>query len=132
MRIWSLTYEKAEGLRQELANKTQDVVNLEATDPTEIWEKDLESIEEALNERDDKYKAAAEREFKAQKNNQLAREKSRNKTLRNKLGVSDKEFFVTEKKPVSSKKATNEIKNDTQPQLSKPEILAKTLETILK
>jgi DNA gyrase/topoisomerase IV subunit A len=132
MSIWSLTYEKAENLRHELASKTQDVINLEATAPTKIWEKDLESIEEALNERDVKYKTASEKEFKAQMNGQLASEKNRNKTPRNRSEVSDKEFFHTEKKSVSHKRATIKIRNDIQVQLSKTEVLAKTLETKLK
>merc|ERR1712210_150298 len=39
MMIWSLTYEKGERLRQELADKTQDVINLEATAPTQYGKK---------------------------------------------------------------------------------------------
>lgn len=56
MKIWSLTYEKALKLRQELEEKTKAVSELEATPPTDIWEADLDKIEEALNERDQYYK----------------------------------------------------------------------------
>lgn len=53
MKIWSLTYEKAEALRVELAAKTQELEELIARTPNEIWLKDLEAIEAALDERDE-------------------------------------------------------------------------------
>merc|ERR1739845_102356 len=109
-----------------------DIINLEATAPTQIWEKDLESVEEALNERDDEYKSAAAEEFKAQRKSQLARGKVGNKILKIKSVNSDNDIFVTEKKPVSKKIVKNQIKNDAQVQLSKTEVLAKTLEMKLK
>jgi len=53
MKIWSLTYEKANKIRQELAEKTKALDDLEATSPTALWVADLtSSIEEALDERD--------------------------------------------------------------------------------
>merc|ERR1711935_1143368 len=51
MKIWSLTFEKAEKLRLELAEKTRAVDVLEATAPTQIWKNDLEAIEAAMDER---------------------------------------------------------------------------------
>jgi DNA topoisomerase II len=66
MKIWSLTYEKAEELRAQLAEKTKAVANLEATKPSKLWLDDLDSIEEALDERDAEMAAIAADEIKAQ------------------------------------------------------------------
>ena len=66
MKIWSLTYEKAEELRAQLAEKTTAVANLEATKPSKLWLNDLDSIEEALDERDAEMAAIAADEIKAQ------------------------------------------------------------------
>jgi hypothetical protein len=49
-----------------------------------------------------------------------------------KSGDFDEDFFIKEKKPVSRKKAKKQIKNETRTQLSKTEVLAKTLEMKLK
>lgn len=65
MKIWSLTFEKAEKLRAELRNKTKELEDLKATKPSEIWLKDLTAIEEALDARDALMEAAALREKKA-------------------------------------------------------------------
>jgi hypothetical protein len=69
MKIWSLTFEKAEQLRAQLAEKTEDVAELEATAPSQIWLNDLDAIEEALDERDAEMKAAHKNELKAQQKN---------------------------------------------------------------
>ncbi len=69
MKIWSLTFEKAEKIRKELAEKTKAVKDLEATEPTSIWEADLDAIEEALDERDEFYVQAAKDELEAQNKN---------------------------------------------------------------
>merc|ERR1711957_388386 len=69
MKIWSLTFEKAEQLRKELLEKTQIVAVLEATTPEQIWETDLVDIEEALNERDGAFSDAVENEKNAQNKN---------------------------------------------------------------
>lgn len=68
MKIWSLTFEKAEKIRQELAEKTKAVADLDATPPTSLWETDLDAIEEALDERDKYYADAAAEELEAQNN----------------------------------------------------------------
>ena len=68
MKIWSLTYEKAEKIRKELAEKTEAVTRLEETPPSNLWENDLDSIEEALDDRDQFYIEAAEEEAIAQSN----------------------------------------------------------------
>jgi DNA topoisomerase-2 len=69
MKIWSLTFEKAEELRAKFAEKTQEVAELEETSPSQIWQNDLDAIEVALDERDAEMEAAAKEEVKAQKKN---------------------------------------------------------------
>ena len=65
MKIWSLTFEKAEKLREELALKTKELAVLEATKPTQIWLNDLDAIDAALDERDARMKEAQEKENEA-------------------------------------------------------------------
>ena len=65
LKIWSLTKEKADKLRQELAEKTAQLEELEATEPSQIWLNDLDAIEIALDERDAAMAEAANREEKA-------------------------------------------------------------------
>jgi DNA topoisomerase-2 len=66
MKIWSLTFEKAEKLRLELAEKSRAVSQLEATPPSALWETDLDAIEEALDDRDQYYAKAVAKELAAQ------------------------------------------------------------------
>ena len=66
MKIWSLTFEKAEKLRLELAEKSRAVSQLEATPPSALWETDLDAIEEALADRDQYYAKAVAKELAAQ------------------------------------------------------------------
>ena len=66
MKIWSLTFERAEELRRQLSEKTAEVRTLESTKPETIWLNDLDAIEEALNERDVELDAEAKRECLAQ------------------------------------------------------------------
>ena len=66
MKIWSLTFERAEELRKQLAEKTDEVATLESTEPQTIWLNDLDAIEEVLNERDVELDAEAKRESQAQ------------------------------------------------------------------
>ena len=72
MKIWSLTFEKANELRALLAEKTAAVANLEATEPSTLWLNDLDAIEAALDERDADMAAAAEDEVKAQNKSKKA------------------------------------------------------------
>jgi DNA topoisomerase-2 len=66
MKIWSLTFERAQELRRQLAEKTEEVSTLEATEPQTIWLNDLTAIEEALDERDVELDAEAKKEKSAQ------------------------------------------------------------------
>ena len=67
MKIWSLTFEKAEELRRQLAEKMMEVQALEETTPSQLWLNDLDDIEEALDDRAGEMAAAAREEDKAQK-----------------------------------------------------------------
>ena len=73
MKIWTLTYEKAEELRRQLEEKTHALAELEATEPSTIWVRDLDAIEEALNERDGEIAKAAAEENKARQKSAKSR-----------------------------------------------------------
>jgi len=94
MKIWSLTYEKAEKLREELAEKTQAVANLEKTAPSQLWIDDLDAIEEALDERDAAMEAAEQNEQKAQKKNKKhqAKKAAAKKSKKKKKGEWDSDL----------------------------------------
>lgn len=66
MKIWSLTFERAEDLRRQKAEKAEEVKKLQATSPEAIWLADLDAIDEALNERDLDISAELKREVLAQ------------------------------------------------------------------
>lgn len=67
MKIWSLTFEKAEELRVQLAERTAELQDLERTAPSKIWINDLDAIEEAMEIRDANIEEAEQDEKKAQK-----------------------------------------------------------------
>ena len=69
MKIWSLTFEKAEQLRAQLDQKVKELELLLSTEPTTIWLRDLDAVEIALDERDAALQAAEMDERKAQKKN---------------------------------------------------------------
>ena len=71
MKIWSLTFERAEELRRQKVEKAEEVKNLKATSPEAIWLADLDAIEEALNERDLAISAEFKREVVAQNKNKV-------------------------------------------------------------
>lgn len=89
MKIWSLTYEKAEELRKQLEERTQELTTLENTKPSEIWLNDLEAIEIALDERDDEIRKAEANESKAQKKNQKHQQKKKAAAKRGKAKKAD-------------------------------------------
>ena len=91
MKIWSLTFEKAEALRAQLAEKTQAVADLEETAPSQIWLDDLDAIEEALLERDEDMKAAEADEVKAQNKNKKHQVKKAKKAAAAKRGKKKKD-----------------------------------------
>lgn len=75
MKIWSLTFEKAEELRAQLEERNNELQVLEDTTPSEIWLNDLDSIENALDERDDSIRKAESAEAKAQKKSKKKQQK---------------------------------------------------------
>merc|ERR1740124_2135050 len=111
MKIWSLTFEKAEKLRRELAEKTKAVEDLEATLPTQIWFNDLDAIEAAMDDRDISFAEAAEAELTAQnktRKHQAAKKKKVTKGRKpkkvSKVGSdndSDDNDFIVEKKKLN-------------------------------
>lgn len=52
MKIWSLSFERAEELCRQKAEKVEEVKSLEGTSPEQIWLNDLDAIEKLLEERD--------------------------------------------------------------------------------
>ena len=86
MKIWSLTFEKAEKLLEELAVKTTELEELEATSPSQIWLNDLEAIDKALDDRDASFEAAKQEELNAQAKNQKHRAKTQRKTQKKPSG----------------------------------------------
>ena len=100
MKIWSLTFEKAELLRNELLEKTQAIDDLEATTPKQIWENDMFAIEEELDERDEVFSEAVSEEKRAMKNNgtkgRNGQKKGRSKTQS--LEDDDEEFMQIKKR----------------------------------
>lgn len=93
MKIWSLTYEKAEELRKQLAERTAELKELEGTEPGQIWLRDLDAIEVAMDERDRDIEEAHEDEKKAQ-----------NKTAKRNAGKQKKAVAAAKKKGNKAKK----------------------------
>lgn len=79
MKIWSLTFEKAEALRADRDAKKADLVALEATAPSQIWLKDLDAIEVALDNREAALEAAAKEEKEARDKSKQAQAKGSKK-----------------------------------------------------
>jgi len=128
MKLWSLTKEKVTKLEKELAEKTAEVEELEATAPHQIWWNDLDAIEDALDERDVEIAQAAAEERAAAgkaKKVQAARNKKAAKNTKKKKknddwdsededdedDFSDDEVVVTKK----SKKTTKVKKESNRP-----------------
>jgi DNA topoisomerase-2 len=84
MKIWTLTFEKSQKLRVELEEKTQEVADLEATQPSTIWWHDLDAIEDALDERDEEMAAAAAEEMRQQAKNKKTQAKKASKKTKGK------------------------------------------------
>ena len=84
MKIWSLTFERAEQLRKELEAKKAAVAELENTSPETIWGNDLDAIEELLTDRDAAMAAELEDEVKATKKAGKARSKKNAAAAKNK------------------------------------------------
>ena len=77
MKIWSLTFERAEELRRQKAEKAEEVKKLQATAPEAIWSADLDAIDEALNERDVDIANDLKKEVQAQSKNKARNSKKK-------------------------------------------------------
>jgi DNA topoisomerase II len=148
MKIWSLTFEKAEELRRQLAEKENEVKILEATSPSQIWLKDLDDIEVALDDRATEMEAAAKEEAKAQKKAQKVQagrmkkltKKGKKKSLdsdedseidENSMDLSDEEFskpkMQRSKPPPGGLAKTSSISKIDSKQLVKPALVVSKL-----
>ena len=103
LKIWSLTKEKADKLRQELSEKTTQLEELEATEPTQIWLNDLDAVEVALDERDASMEASANKEAKA-----------RNAAHKGGGKKKGKKAPVAKKKVIAAKKVTTDDSDDDE------------------
>jgi len=99
MKIWSLTFERAEELRRQRAEKAEEVKKLEATAPEAIWSADLDVIDEALDERDMDIAKELKKEVNAQ---------SKNKTRTTKMKAAAK------KKAKKAAKKKDESESDLE------------------
>lgn len=119
MKIWSLTYEKAEDLRQKLSEKTEELETLRGTQPSQLWLNDLDAIEVALEARDCALQADKDDELRAQNKNKKRVKAGRAKTAKKKPKKgeldsdmdedSDEDFFVRETKAKKNVAPTKKI-----------------------
>ena len=81
MKLWSLTYEKVEELKSELAETQDKVRELEETSEKQIWLNDLADLEDAIDERDADMNAAEREEIQARKKNSKRQAKNAKKLV---------------------------------------------------
>jgi DNA topoisomerase-2 len=124
MKIWSLTFERAEELRRQRAEKAGEVDTLEGTSPESIWLTDLDVIDEVLNERDADIASDMQKEVKAQSKSKARVTKkaaiaAKNaKKTKKKAGEwdsdledddSDDDFMISKSKPAPKPKAKRPV-----------------------
>ena len=141
MKIWSLTFEKAEALRAELAEKSQELEDLMNTSPNQIWLADLDAIEEALDQRDATFSESAADEYKAmnagkKKQARISKKASKKKEDKwdsnddddddDKMDLSSEDDDVVVKKP-SAKRKPMTIKAAAKP-VPKPVVVHKAMD----
>ena len=95
MKIWSLTFERAQELRRQKSDKAEEVTRLTATSPEAIWLADLDAIDEALDERDVEISAELKREVQAQNKNKVH---------------AAKKVTAAKKKAIKGKKKSDEVR----------------------
>lgn len=94
MKIWSLTFEKAEALCAERDVKKAELEALEATSPKQIWLNDLGAIEVALDEREAAIEAAAKEEKEAREKSKQGQAKGSKKKASRKTSKKRKSEFM--------------------------------------
>ena len=67
MKLWSLTEERVAALRALLAEKEAELEELRNTTPEQMWTRDLDEVEQALDDMDDLMAADAEDEEKTRR-----------------------------------------------------------------
>jgi DNA topoisomerase II len=134
MKIWSLTYEKAEQLRSQLEEKTKELEDLQATDPSQIWSRDLDAIEVALDERDQALFAAEVDERRAQKKNKTrnAKKKAIGKKKKKDEWDSDVESDSDDEKMDIGSDSDDELFTSTKPVVVKKIQAAPAVKAVAK
>jgi len=130
MKIWSLTFEKAEQLRAQLAEKTRELATLQATAPTEIWLNDLDAIEIVLGERDIAAQAEAADERRAQKKNLKHRAKAAKKKAQ-KRGKKKKDDWDSDMES-SDEEDDIDIDSDSEPEFVPKKPVARKKQVVAK
>jgi len=124
MKLWALTFEKAELLRRQLAERNAELQALEARKPNQIWLEDLDAIEDALDERDRAIEQAEINEVNAQKKTakrQLkkakgkAKKQTKSKKKKNEWNSEDEDSDEDMKEVEVVKKSTVKPKKISKP-----------------
>ena len=79
MKIWSLTFERAEELRRQRAEKAEEVEALDAASPESLWSADLDEIEALLDEKDKALGIESTKQKKQAKNKKMVKKTSKHK-----------------------------------------------------
>lgn len=136
MKIWSLTYEKAQQLRKELSEKNKAVEDLEATSPKQLWRNDLKALEQELDDRDQAYADAADEEIKAQGKNKKhqAKKKQTRKKISNDSDDSDDDYLETAKKTTKKPAVKKPVKASTEKRVlaKSPQVSNKVMNKVVE
>lgn len=121
MKLWALTFEKAELLRRQLAERTAELEVLKAKKPSQIWEEDLDAISIALNERDNAIAQAEKDEVNPQKKS----------AQRQKKKAAPKKTKNSSRKPVAAENFNKTVKEITRKgkDMKKRPLVSKTLKS---
>merc|ERR1711935_171065 len=132
MKLWALTFEKAELLRRQLAERNAELLALEAKKPNQIWLEDLDAIEDALDERDRAIEQAEINEVNAQKKTAKrqskkakgkAKKQAKSKKNKNEWNSEDEDSDEDMEEVEGVKKSTVKPKKTSKPKkIAKPKI----------
>ena len=126
LKIWALTFEKAEHLRAECETKKAELDALEATTPNQIWLKDLDAIEATLDDRDKAIALATQEEEEAREKLKYIEakaneKKGRRKTTKKRKGTPKTPPDIV---PVSGSDDDSNAKGTEEPPSKKPRVSA--------